>query len=95
MNKQEYEEKLNANQRITGIGFETTMHMPCPFCAEPDFMIYRVLETEQALDKGAVCKHCGRGMKAILKRSEGGISFELVQTCGDPPPDYVLPLRAI
>lgn len=95
MNKQEYEAKFHANEKITGYGMEVTMHMPCPFCAEADFMVFRIVDTEEAHKKGAICKHCGRGAKAIFKHPVGGIEFEFVQTVGDPIPDYLPPMRRV
>lgn len=83
MTKAEYENRFHANQNITGHGLETTCHMPCPFCAAPDFMIYRVLEVNEAIQKGAVCKECKRGMKGIVTETRHGSSTEIVQTEGD------------
>ena len=95
MNKQEYEAKFHANEKITGYGSEVTMHMPCPFCAEPDFITHRVIDSEEAYEKGAVCKYCKRGAKAIFKHTAGGVEFEFVQTVGDPIPDYLPPMRRV
>lgn len=89
MTRTEYEEKFHKNQKITGRFLETTMHMPCPFCAEPEFMVYKILDTEKVIANGAVCKFCNRGCKAIVTRDAGGVGFRFVQTCGDDPPDYL------
>lgn len=93
MNKQEYEERFHANEKFSGMGIETTMHMPCPFCAAPDFMIYRILDTPNAIKRGAVCQECKRGCRAVLKEDGHGVAFEFVQTQGPAPPDYILPMR--
>lgn len=95
MTKEEYEKKFADNQKFSGRGVETTIHMPCPFCAEPDFMIYRVIEVNDFLAHEAVCKHCGRGMKGIVEKGESGVNVEFVQTCGDPAPDFLPPIRRL
>lgn len=91
----EYNAKATTNIRITGTGLEVTVHMPCPFCAEPDWLIHRVLETEAAMGKGAQCKHCGRAAKAIYERNSSGIRFEIVQTLGDPPSTWLPAMRRL
>lgn len=92
LSAQAYIEKFHANQKIEGFGIDkVTIHVPCPFCAEPDFMLYTILEVEKALEAGATCKHCNRGSKAIIHRENGGMSFEMVQTCGDEPSDWLVP----
>lgn len=96
MTRSEYEAKFAANQRISGQGVGNVyVHMPCPFCAEPDFMVYELLASQDAMSKGATCKACRRGIKAIFSRSPSGVSFEIVQTCGDTAPDYVPPMRRV
>lgn len=94
--RQEYEQKYFHNQRITGFGLGVTLHVPCPFCAEPDFLIYKIIEMESALTSDHVCKHCGRGMKTFIERDKyGGTKMEFVQTCGDDPPDFLPKMRRI
>lgn len=90
----EYNKKSAANQKIEGQGLGNVfVHMPCPFCAEPDFMTYEVLDVEVRSKEGAVCKHCKRGMKAVFKRSQSGVEFEFVQTEGEDPPSYLPKMR--
>jgi hypothetical protein len=91
--KAEYEAAFHANERVTGYGINVTIHMPCPFCAAPEFIVYRVLEVVDALAKGAVCTACNRGMKGITVIRDAGTSTEFVQTCGDPPPPWVVAMR--
>lgn len=90
-NKNEYLDKFAKNQKITGYGIDVTMHMPCAFCAEPDFLVFRVIDSETAMEKGAVCKQCHRGVKALMDKSHGGIGFEIVQTEGPDGPDWLKP----
>lgn len=85
----EYNKKFESNTRYSGHGFETRLHMPCPGCAEPDWLSYRILEVEDALAKGATCKHCGRGFKAVFEANPHSKSFRLVQTCGADLPEFL------
>jgi hypothetical protein len=95
-NKEEYEKRYHANQRIEGFGLGNVhIHLPCPFCAAPDFMIYELMETEACLEKGAVCKECKRGMGAMVTRDGGAVQIEMVQTEGPDAPDYVPRMKRI
>lgn len=88
----EYNARYFDAQRISGYGLETTMHMPCPFCVEPDFLVYRILEVQEAMARGAVCKRCGRGCRAIFTHpNEGHLKFEIVQTVGPDAPEWLEP----
>jgi rRNA maturation protein Nop10 len=95
MRKSEYESKFALNQRISGFGMDTTMHMPCPFCAEPEWMVFKILEQEEISSKEHVCAECGRGAKMIYRHEGSSISFEVVQTCGDDAPGYLPPMRRV
>lgn len=87
---EEYNDRYNANTRYSGFGpYEAKMHMPCPGCTEPDWLVCIILESEEALAKGATCKHCGRGFKALYSRDGQVKSFKLVQTVGDDLPDFL------
>lgn len=95
MTKDEYNHKYLENTKITGFGLETTVHMPCPFCTEPNFVSYRILDVEFALKQNNICRRCERGATVIFKKSEQGTSLEMVQTSGDDPPDYINWIRRI
>lgn len=96
MNRDEYDKKFYANQKISGQGIGNVfVHMPCPFCAEEDFVVYEVLQVEKALAKPIVCKHCQRGAKTVFTRDSSGVSFEIVQTSGEDPPDFLPPMRRV
>jgi hypothetical protein len=92
----EYDRRFAANQRLEGYGIgNVTQHMPCPFCAAPDFMVHHILDVEEVMSLGATCQECGRSLKAIFTRSEGTVHFELVQTGGDDAPDYLPVIRRL
>lgn len=93
MTKQEYDKRFAENQQVSGFGLDTTVHMPCPFCAAPGWMITKVLEMEEVSSKEHVCSECGRGAKMIYTRKGGGVSFEVVQTQGPDCPDFLPPMR--
>lgn len=90
-----YQKRFAENHRIEGFGFDVTMAMPCPFCAAADWMIFKILDSEKEMAKGAVCIECGRGAKAIFKHDQGGVHFEFVQTCGEDGPDWLPAMRRV
>lgn len=89
---QEYTERFHANQNVSGFGIETTMHMPCPFCAAPEFMVYRIIDSEAAMQEGAVCSSCKRGAAIEFSvNTESMKQFEVVQTSGAAQPSWLQP----
>lgn len=90
---EEYKRKFTANQKIDGFGLGILIHVPCPFCAEPDFLVHKLHEAERAYRDGAVCKHCGRGLRGLFNYDASGVSFEFVQTVGVAPPDWLPTIR--
>lgn len=88
---EEYTTRFLANQEISGYFTETRMTVPCPFCAFPGFQSYRILEVERVMAEEATCSACGRSAKAIVQRSDGGVSFEIVQTGGPEQPEWLEP----
>lgn len=88
--KGDYESKLERHTRYTGFGLDTTAHMPCPFCAEPGFMEWKLIEVSDIIQKGAVCKFCERGMRALVVPLDGGGSrTTMYQTQGPDPSPWV------
>lgn len=88
MTRDEYMRKLEENQKISGFGDEVRIDTACPFCAEPGFCSYLLFDVHEAMSKPSVCKHCGRGARAVFQRSGSSTRMEIVQTCGDDPPEY-------
>jgi hypothetical protein len=90
--REEWEKRFHENQKISGFGLATTMHMPCPFCAAPDFAVYRIIDTEEALVDGAVCKECDRGAAIVFHvNTPSNKQFEMVQTSGPDQPVWLDP----
>lgn len=91
-NFNEYLTRFHENSTIFGRGLDTGMEMPCPFCAAPHFMRYRIVDTREVLKKGAVCGVCLRGARCIFQTSTCSATlFELVQTSGPDAPDWLVP----
>lgn len=87
-----YRAKFKKREHFTGSRFDTFLHIPCPFCGEPDWLIARVHEGEEALTRESVCRHCNRGGKAIFRRPNlGTTEFEIVQTSGPDAPAWLNP----
>lgn len=93
-NMDEYKKKFELNTTYSGQGLDTTIHVPCPYCAEPEFMVYKIVESETALKKGGFCKHCQRGMVTVFHvDTPNNKQFEMVQTVGPDAPDYLPKIR--
>lgn len=83
---EEYNARHRANLRFEGFGLEAISHLPCPFCAAPDFMVFKLLDSTSAFEAGATCGECGRSMRAVIRRGRD-ITMDIVQTGGpDPAP---------
>lgn len=75
------------NTKMSGFFIETTTHMPCPACGAKDFMLIKIMSTEEQYNDGAVCKECERGFRMPVKRDPGMLRFSFEQTVGpDLPP---------
>lgn len=88
----EFNKKWHDNYKVEGFGIEgMTVSFPCPFCAEPGFAQYKLMDMEKVMSKGNVCEYCKRGMKAVFVATEHGVQIEQVQTCGPDLPDWYYP----
>jgi hypothetical protein len=90
----EWEERFYRHVLMSGGGYgqPCTLHLPCPFCAAPEFLVYRLSEAEQAIRNGGVCRHCARGTKAVaVSHPKMGQVYEMVQTCGPDTPEWMEP----
>jgi hypothetical protein len=90
--KLEYEERLTHNTDLSGFGFDTSVHMPCPFCAAPDFLIYKVLEVASAFQQDTTCAHCKRTVRGALHTTPNTATMRLFQVAGDDPPPWAPPI---
>lgn len=86
----EYEQRYHQNHKLSGYGVEgVTQHMPCPFCAAPDWLVHRIIDSREAFAQGATCRECGRSARALYSESHGALRFEFVQTLGPDQPDWM------
>lgn len=104
---EEYAELAFVNTVIDGYGLGVCTHMPCPFCAAPDWLaLYPAAglllgDSEpnmyDVMDKGATCGSCGRSARWVVRRDipDSNVQAELVQTGGPDPPSYLPPIRRI
>lgn len=93
---EEYLERFKRNQWIRGAGIGNVfVHMPCPFCAAVDFMVYELLQTAEVMRKDTLCRECGRSAKAVFHVEHGGTAFEIVQTGGPDVPDWMPKMRRV
>lgn len=87
--KDEFNAKAILNYKVEGFGPGVTVHLPCPFCAEPDFKIGALLEYITEMKKGAICASCGRGAKVLITKVGGVDTVEYVQISGPDPQPYI------
>lgn len=89
----EFNARYFENYKVSGMGLETKVHLPCLFCAASNFIEHLILEAMPKLAAGAVCSKCGRGARAILTPIAGGGGYkaEFVQTEGPDQPDWLEP----
>ncbi len=87
----EFMDRFKKNQYLSGMGLDCMLHMPCPFCAAPEWIVYHIWDVKAVLTQGAQCQECGRGAKTVFHADQFGnvMHFELFQTVGDDPPAYV------
>jgi len=87
----EYLRRFKANEQISGRGLETTVHQPCPFCASPNFWVYRLIDVRTVLGNEFVCVNCQRGARVLFVNTEGFSKFEIIQTTGPDQPAWLMP----
>jgi hypothetical protein len=88
---EDYNSRFKDSYRVSGTGFQTTVHFPCPFCAAPDWMVVPLLAFEDRSQQEHVCKECQRGAKHLVHRERESVSvtMTLVQTKGADIPAYL------
>jgi hypothetical protein len=99
VNIDEYNTRFKSHQWVEGYLEQTTIHLPCPFCAAAEWMAVPLLDMRVAMARGAMCVACGRSAKTVFHTSGGNeLRFEIVQTGGSDPPDWhreTIPIRRI
>lgn len=91
-NADEYAERFQKSYKIEGFGENVQIHMPCPFCAAPNFIVHGIMETAPALSQGATCCECGRSARAIItEENPDSHQLEIVQTGGPDQDAWMQP----
>lgn len=90
-NFKDYVERFYSNQKYSGFGLDTTIHMPCPFCAAEDFIVSTIIKIEIKMRLNNVCKECSRGMRIIFKRTGCTVNFECFQSSGPDQSEWLTP----
>ncbi len=85
-----FEKRYTDNTKYEGQGLELKVHMPCPFCAASDFVVYRLTDIHVALAEPHSCRECERSMKMLsCQDGHGGYTLKMIQTAGAPPPPFL------
>lgn len=94
-NEQEFQERYLSNNTVENEGTASEVrHLPCIFCGAPDMVLLRALRVQEDLERGGKCDDCGRGIRIVFDgdtRVREGVRYEVFQTEGDDPPDYIVP----
>lgn len=85
----EYNTRYQENILIEEYGVDgIRTHVPCPFCAEPDWLVHGLLDVEEKYRKGAVCRRCHRGAIVLTKKENNVTTLHFVQTEGPDIPAW-------
>lgn len=88
-NLAEYTARATINCRVEGYGADVVTVVACPFCAAGGFWRLPIVNVRGPMEKETTCGECHRKARALFKVSRGSIEFEVVQTGGDDPPDWL------
>jgi hypothetical protein len=89
-NYPEYAALYEKNSTVTGFGEFVIHHMPCPFCAAPNFMAIEVFHHGNILGP-TQCDNCKRSAKVIYEHFTNGSAVRLYQTNGPDQPKWLQP----
>jgi hypothetical protein len=94
--EEDYRALFAKNSRVEGFGIDgVTQVSPCPFCAAPDWAKWKIINVREDMQQDNTCSNCGRSAKFLIQERASGVEFELVQTGGDPIPDYLPPVKRV
>ncbi len=95
MSPEDFQARYAIAYLVTGSGPIRTTHLPCPFCAAADWMVYSEAETKSAMTRDHACQACGRSARYEIGLDDDGVTAELVQTAGPDAPGWMIPPRRI
>ncbi len=91
----EYNALFKKNKRLEICEGNTFVHLPCPFCASPNWIIFNILGAYEALVKGATCRTCKRTARAVVVNRRGGsrsiMRTEMFKVAGPKQPGWMDP----
>lgn len=98
-NFEDYNRLCHERNVVDGYGMNVSMCLACPGCAAAGFNKYRIMHSEEDMQKEATCKECGRSFKCIITHpDENETRLEVVQTGGPDIPDWLAekwPIRRV
>lgn len=87
---EEYNTRATLNTRITGMFDQVTTHVPCMFCAAPDWASWSILTTHEDMAGPAhTCKECKRTGAILARYHESGLIIFPVQLAGPDTPEWL------
>jgi hypothetical protein len=93
--REEFIDRYMKNNTVDNAGTATEVrHVPCMFCGAPDMILLHALRMQEDLERGGRCIDCGRGIRVLFSgdtRKHEGVQYEVFQTEGDDPPEYIMP----
>lgn len=90
--RQEFVDRYLRNNTVEREGMSDQLtHLPCMFCGCPDMMLLHALNVKEDLMRGGKCQECGRGIQVIFDNDGDLIKYEVLQTEGADPPEYIEP----
>jgi hypothetical protein len=87
-NREEYDQAMMDNTRISGRYDQVTTHSACFFCGAPDFVAWRIVTTHEDMAVPATCKECGRTAAMLSHYANNGVVMWPVQLAGPPAPEW-------
>ena len=89
--REEYTRLFQMNSQVIGEGVDVTQHIPCPFCATPDFYVVPILAAKTVLAEDSTCVECGRSGRHEIVAEGQKMAAEFVQTGGRDPAEGLKP----
>lgn len=92
--KAEFESLYHSNARVSGYGALVTQHLPCPFCAAPDWLDVPIAKlalegSQKVFGTPRTCVECKRTAKVLVAETASMTSMRLLLIEGDEPAEYL------
>lgn len=93
--REAFEARYRKNERCFGVGIETSLAIPCPFCGAADLYVAKVIEFREISGRDHQCRECRRSSRVVYVVLAGSTTFEVVQSGGDDPPTWQSTARRV